>query len=191
MVPSDLPAGRAASARPLNEPGLFVTLAVVAAIAIAGLVVSMLRRPAVPAVVSQDYTSVAGGVLMPTVRVADAGRLAAALDAAAPGLGARVPDLTAEGYGLDGGAVHAVVDRPGIVAIYHNAAQELVVWQVYRGVVAELPGTTDVREHDGRRYYVHRKSTYVLVFWQDGPRVQVLTSSLPAEQVVHVAFAAH
>jgi hypothetical protein len=191
MSSVELPAGRAASARPLNDPGLFVTLAVVAALAIAGLVVSMLRRPPIPAVVSQDYTSVAGGVLVPTVRIQEARALTAALAAAAPGLGARVPDLTAEGYGLEGGAVHAVVDRPGIVAIYHNAPQELVVWQVYRGVVTELPDTTDVREHDGRRYYVHRKSTYILVFWQEGPRVQVLTSSLPAEQVVHIAFAAH
>src|SRR5882672_11322680 len=108
MSSVELPAGRAVSARPLNDPGLFVTLAVVAALAIAGLVVSMLRRPPIPAVVSQDYTSVAGGVLVPTVRIQEARALTAALDAAAPGLGARVPDLTAEGYGLEGGAVHAV-----------------------------------------------------------------------------------
>jgi hypothetical protein len=37
---------------------------------------------------------------------------------------------------------------------------------------------------------VHRKSTYVLVFWQDGARVDVLTSSLPAEQLMALVFAA-
>jgi anti-sigma factor RsiW len=190
MSSPDLPVDRAPSARPLNDPGLFVTISVVAAVAIGGLVFTMLRRPAVPAVVSLDYTKVAGGVLVPALRISEPSALAAALDSAAPGLAARVPDLMPEGYALDGGALHAVIDRPGIVAIYHNVLQDLVVWQVYRGDISELPGTTDVREHDGRRYYVHRKSTYALVFWQEGPRVQVLTSSLPAEQAVRIAFAA-
>ena len=45
-----------------------------------------------------------------------------------------------------------------------------------------------MREQHGRRYFVHRKSTNVLVFWQDGSRVDVLTSSLPAEQVVALAL---
>ena len=52
-----------------------------------------------------------------------------------------------------------------------------------------MPETTDVRDQHGRRYFVHRKATNVLVFWQDGSRLDVLTSSLPAEQVFALALA--
>lgn len=190
MSVSDLPADQAPATRPLVEPGPFVALGVIAAIAIAFLAYTIIRRPAIPAVVSQDYTSVAGAVLVPEVRQANARELAAALDAAQPGLGASVPDLGRVGYRLDGGGVHAVVGRRGIVAIYHNTLQDLVVWQVFEGAIADLPATTDVRERAERHYYVHHKSAYALVFWQDGPRVNVVTSSLPAEQVVAIAFEA-
>ena len=74
------------------------------------------------------------------------------------------------------------------VAIYRNGDQDLVVWHQFLGTTADLPDTNDVREQHGRRYFVHRKSTNVLVFWQDGSRVDVLTSSLPTEQVVALAL---
>jgi hypothetical protein len=44
-----------------------------------------------------------------------------------------------------------------------------------------------VREQHGRRY-ANPQSTNVLVFWQDGSRVDALTSSLPADQVVALAL---
>jgi hypothetical protein len=175
--------------RPLNAPGLFVGMAILAATAIAILVYTMVRTPQIPAIVSLDYTKVAGSVLVAEERQTDARALQEALARRQPGFDVGVPDLSAAGFVLEGGSIHPLVGRPGIVAIYHNALQDLVVWHQFAGTTADLPETTDVREQHGRRYFVHRKSTNVLVFWQDGPRVDVLTSSLPAEQVVALALA--
>ena len=176
--------------RPLNAPGLFVGMAIFGATAIAILVYTMVRTPQIPAVISLDYTKVAGSVLVVDERQADARALEAALTRRQPGFDLTVPDLSAKGFTLEGGSVHSVVGRPGIVAIYRNGLQDLVVWHQFAGTTADLPETTDVRDEHGRRYFVHRKSTNVLVFWQDGFRVDVLTSSLPAEQVVALAFSA-
>lgn len=175
--------------RPLNAPGLFVGMAIFAATAIAILVYTMIRTPQIPAVVSLDYTKVAGSVLAIDERQADARALQAALARRQPGLDVSVPDLSTAGFTLEGGSVRPVVGRPGIVAIYHNALQDLVVWHQFAGSAADLPETTDVRDQHGRRYFVHRKATNVLVFWQDGSRLDVLTSSLPAEQVFALALA--
>jgi anti-sigma factor RsiW len=174
--------------RPLNAPGLFVGMAIFGATAIAILVYTMVRTPQIPAIISLDYTKVAGSVLVAEERQTDARALQAALARRQPGLAFGVPDLSAAGFGLEGGSVHSVVGRPGIVAIYHNDLQDLVVWHQFAGTTADLPETIDVREQHGRRYFVHRKSTNALVFWQDGSRVDVLTSSLPAEQVVALAL---
>jgi len=174
--------------RPLNAPGLFVGMAIFGATAIAILVYTMVRTPQIPAMISVDYTKVAGSVLVAEERQTDARALQAALARRQPGLDFGVPDLSAAGFVLEGGSVHAVVGRPGIVAIYHNNLQDLVVWHQCAGTTADLPETTDVREEHGRRYFVHRKSTNALVFWQDGSRVDVLTSSLPADQVVALAL---
>jgi anti-sigma factor RsiW len=175
--------------RPLNAPGLFVGITIFGAIAMGILAYTMMRTPQIPAVVSLDYTKVAGNVLVPEERVANARALQDALAKRQPGVAVTVPDLSAAGFALDGGSVHPVVGRPGIVAIYHNALQDLVVWQQFAGSTTDLPSTTDVRQRGGRHYFVHRKSVNCLVFWQDGSRVNVLTSSLPAEQVVALAYA--
>ena len=174
--------------RPLNAPGLFVGMAIFGAMAIAILVYTIVRTPQIPAIVSLDYTKVAGSVLVAEERQTDARALQAALARRQPGLDVGVPDLSAAGFVLEGGAVHPLVGRPGIVAIYRNGDQDLVVWHQFVGTTADLPDTTDVREQHGRRYFVHRKATNALVFWQDGSRVDVLTSSLPAEQVVALAL---
>jgi len=174
--------------RPLNAPGLFVGMVIVGAMAIAILVYTMVRTPQIPAIVSLDYTKVAGSVLVAEERQTDARALQAALARRQPGLDVGIPDLSAAGFVLEGGSVHPLIGRSGIVAIYRNALQDLVVWHQFTGSTADLPDTNDVREQHGRRYFVHRKSTNVLVFWQDGSRVDVLTSSLPTEQVVALAL---
>ncbi len=133
---------------------------------------------------------VAGGVLVPDVKATDPFALAETLRARQSSLAARVPALTDAGYELAGGAVRPIDDRPGIIAVYRNRPLDLLVFHAYHGRVSELPGTPEIRKDRGRVYAVHRKSTNILVFWQEGPVVMVLTSSLPVEQVMKLAFAA-
>jgi hypothetical protein len=189
MAAAEPPASPVPSARPLNPPGLFVGMAVFGAIALGVLAYTMLRAPQIPAVISLDYTEVAGSVIVPDIHEREPRALSDAL-AARRSTGFSVPDLSATGFTLEGGTPRPVVGHPGVLAIYRNSLQDLVVWQQFTGSVSELPSTTDVREHGGRRYFVHRKSTNILVFWQNGTRVNVLTASLPSEQVVALAFSA-
>jgi anti-sigma factor RsiW len=160
------------------------------AVAIAGAVASILRHPGIPALIAEDYMRVAGGVLVADVQAADPEVLARSLRARQASLAARVPALRDAGYELAGGAVHPIAGRPGIIGIYRNRALDLLVFHAYQGSASELPGTPEVRENRGRVYTLQRKSTNILVFWQEGPVVMVLTSTLPVEQVVKLAFAA-
>ena len=44
-----------------------------------------------------------------------------------------------------------------------------------------------MRQIDGRRFVIQQKAANILVFWQDGPVVRVITSNLPVEQVLRLA----
>jgi hypothetical protein len=69
---------------------------------------------------------------------------------------------------------------------------DLLVAHAYYGTISDLPGPPEVRQANGRRFVLQRKATNILAFWQEGPVVMVVTSSLPVEQVVKLAVqAAH
>jgi anti-sigma factor RsiW len=159
-------------------------------VAIGVAIASILRHPETPALIAEDYMRVAGGLLVPDVQVDDPDTLARSLQARQASLAARVPALTDAGYELAGGAVRPIDDRPGIITVYRNRSLDLLVLHTYQGSVSELPVAAEVREHRGRVYSLHRKSTNILVFWQEGPVVMALTSTLPVEQVMKLAFAA-
>ena len=176
----------ASEARPLARPGPFVVLAAIGAIAVAGLALSLLRDPGLPAHVSALYMRVAGGLVVPAAPTRDAATLAQQLSAAAPGA-VRVPALDGAGWTLDGGT-HAVLGGgAAAIAIYRNSAGEYLVWYAVDADAGGLPETADVRALDGRTYFVHYKATTTLVFWQEGPRLAGLVASLPAEHVMAVA----
>ena len=189
MPPSGPSGEQAQPSRPLVEPLPFLIVAGVGVTAIVFVLISTFRSLPIPAIVSEDFTRVAGAVLGAEIRESDPELLSSILVARQPAVAARVPDLRPRGFALVGGSVREVDGQPGVLAIYRDGLQELLVWQAYLGRLRDLPGTGDVRDHEGRRYVVHRKASHILVFWQDGPNVQVLTGSLPAEQVVTVAYA--
>lgn len=174
------------SERPLARPGPFVGLAVITAVAIIGLAVSIARDPGLPAHVSEEYMRVAGGLVRPTLAVTNGASLSAALAGAEPG-SVRVPAMDASGWTLEGGTHVELGGRPAATAIYRNGIGEFLVWQAVDGTTTELPPTADVRDLDGRRFFVHYKATNTLVFWQEGPRLIVIAASQPGEHVMAVA----
>jgi hypothetical protein len=186
MIPAMSVEDSSAAERPLARPGPFVVLAAFGVLAVLGLALSVLRDPGLPAHVAALYMRVAGGLVVPTVRVADAADLSAQLSTSPPG-DVRVPALDSAGWRLEGGTHVSLGADPAATAIYRNAVGEYLVWHALEGDVGQLPETTDVRGQDGRTYLVHYKATMVLVFWQEGPRLAVLVASLPAEHVMAVA----
>lgn len=176
-----------ASLRPLASPGPILVVVTIAALAMIVAVASIVRRPAVPAVISEDYSRVAGSLLLPDVRESDPAALARALSRRQSSLALRLPRLRSAGYTLEGGAVRPMSNQPGVVAMYRNRALDLLVVHAYQGSLSELPAQPEVRQVGGRRFVLQRKATNILVFWQDGPVVMVITSSLPVEQVIKLA----
>jgi hypothetical protein len=179
-----------AAPRPLANPGPILIVVTIGAIAVIVAIASILKRPAVPAVVSEDYSRVAARLLVPDVRGADAAAVAQGLNRRQPALSVRLPSLDEAGYALEGGALRAIWNRPGVVAIYRNRRMDVLVTHIYQGVLADLPGPPEVRRVNNRTFIIHRKANNILVFWQDGPVVMVVTSSLPIEQVIKLADAA-
>ena len=180
---------QAPPSRPLVEPLPFIIVGGIGLTAIAAMVISLFRPLPIPAIVSQDFMKVAGAVVNVDVTQSDPGLLTASLADREPSVGGvHVPDLRSRGFSLLGGRTREIRGSPGVLAVYRNSMQELLVWQAYVGQLTDLPVTTDVRDHGGRHYVVHRKASHILVFWQQGPHVQVITASLPAEQVVSLAY---
>jgi hypothetical protein len=175
------------SSRPLASPWPILIVIAIGAMAVIAAIASIVRQPTVPAVISEDYSRVAARLLLPGMRDADPSRLGRALMARQPALVVRLPSLSQDGYTLEGGAIRSMLGRPGVVAIYRNPAMDLVVVHAYQGVLSELPGPPEVRQTNNRRFVLQRKATNILAFWQVGPTVTVMTSSLPVEQVVRLA----
>lgn len=173
--------------RPLAEARPFIIVGTLGAIAVGIVLVMLFVDPGMPAHVNEDYMRVAGRVLQVELPLADPQALSAALRERFP-RPVTVPSLADLQYALDGGALSDLGGRPAVVAIFHNDRRDLLVWHAYEGQVSELPSTPDVRDRDGQRYYVHRKTTNTLVFWQNGPIVECVTSSLPSEQVFEIAL---
>jgi len=175
--------------RPLASPGPILVVAGIGLMCVVGLVLSLFRDPGLPAYVEESYMRVAGGLVAPDRAHVDPGALANALSEAPPGP-VRVPALDTQGYALAGGT-HVTLGRaPAALAIYHNALRDLVVWHAVAGTVEDLPSAPDVRAAGGRHFYLHYKATTTVVFWQEGPILMIVTSALPAEQVMAIALAA-
>ena len=168
---------QAPPSRPLVEPLPFIIVGGIGLTAIAAMVISLFRPLPIPAIVSQDFMKVAGAVVNVDVTQSDPGLLTASLADREPSVGGvHVPDLRSRGFSLLGGRTREIRGSPGVLAVYRNSMQELLVWQAYVGQLTDLPVTTDVRDHGGRHYVVHRKASHILVFWQQGSHVQVITA---------------
>lgn len=102
---------------------------------------------------------------------------------------ARVFDLGMMQYRLTGGLVLKRGDGQSAVFGYRGPTGEDVLCQMFPGSTDAATGTTDVRDHDGIRFFVHRRDDVTLVFWQEGDLVCVLASTASLESVVELAFA--
>lgn len=101
----------------------------------------------------------------------------------------RVFDLGMMNYRLVGGRVNRLDGRSSALFAYAGPGGKSLVCQMYEGRIAELPTTSDVREHNGITFYVHRSGGRTIVFWQEGEVICVLVSDVPPEDVVQLAFA--
>ncbi len=97
--------------------------------------------------------------------------------------------LEIPGWQLAGARVHTVAGRPSALSLYRNSGNRMIVCQMYKGPVAELPPGAEIVRSGGATLYLFRSSSRTAVFWQDGPIVCALVSEIAEEEILRIAFA--
>lgn len=142
-----------------------------------------------PAHVAQDFRDVRSGRLNLALRTADPAILERHLAAQGLGFPTRVFDLAMMKQHLLGGGVDDVGGRQAALFAYRGEGGDLVVCEMYRGTLAELPEPQRRREHGGIPFQVYDTEGLTVVFWPEGEVVCVLVGDGPPEAVVALAFA--
>lgn len=164
-------------------------------LAATGLVAAMVIAVVVWQRTSADLPELAGGAareyragrLALTWTESDARTLNTRLDEQLP-FSARVFDLGMMGYQIVGGRLHRVGTHESALWVYRGE-RGVLVCQMYRGTVRELPPTAERREANGFTFFVYHSHGETQVFWQEGDVICVLASNLPSETVIELAIA--
>lgn len=101
----------------------------------------------------------------------------------------RVFDFAMMRYHLIGGRVDSIDGRRTALFAYRHENGAMVVCQMYPGQTEELPGGSEQRLHNGIEFFIYQRDGTTAVFWQEGSIVCVLTSAVPREEAISLAFA--
>ena len=142
-----------------------------------------------PTLVAEDFRAHQSGAVPLAVRSTDPRVVEAYFAREGIAFPTRVFDLGMMQYGLQGGRVHRLDDRPSALFAYEGPDETELVCQMYEGQVSELPPAEETREHNGITFHVHHVDGVTVVFWQEGEVVCVLASDAPRELVIQLAFA--
>jgi anti-sigma factor RsiW len=101
----------------------------------------------------------------------------------------RVFDLGMMNYRLVGGRVQYFRGQPAALFVYRGPDHQVLICRMYVGTVSEMPAGYVERENRGIKFRVYQVKDVTMVFWQEGRVVCVLSSDIPSENVVQLAFA--
>jgi anti-sigma factor RsiW len=155
--------------------------------------VAVVTRPPVatslPVQVAQDFRDVRAGRVNLAVRTSEPAALEGYLAGEDVGFRPRVFDLAMMKQHLLGGSAREMGGRHAALFAYRGEDGSLVVCQMYRGGLADLPGPTRRREHNGIPFQIYDAGELTIVFWPEGDVVCVLVGDGPPDAVVALAFA--
>jgi hypothetical protein len=92
-------------------------------------------------------------------------------------------------YRLLGGRADRLNSRKSAFFVYRGKGDAILVCQMYRGAINELPAGAVSRENKGIQFYIYRVKDVSVAFWQEGTVICVLASNIDSEQLVQLAFA--
>ena len=98
-------------------------------------------------------------------------------------------DLGMMNYQLAGGRVQPFNRQPTALFVYRGAANEILHCRMYVGTTTELPAGAVERDNNGIKFHIYQSEGVTMVFWQEGAVVCALSSDIPSEQVIQLAFA--
>jgi hypothetical protein len=172
--------------RPLVSGAPVVIGVLILVLAVTVIVLSLGRAPGLPAKLSQEYTSMMAGSLVPTIESADAAALARAIGVVGATVTPRIVSLEPD-FTLLGGRPHTVAGRPAAAWFYRSRSVDSALGLALEAHLADLGPPDDVRQHAGTTLHVFRKSTQTIVCWQEGPLVYAFISTIPSEAVISLA----
>jgi anti-sigma factor RsiW len=164
-------------------------IAAAAAVVLVALAVFLTRPRDLPALVAENYSEFRAGRLPLDLETADAVALERFFADRGVRFRTRVLDLAMMRYQLLGGAVLDDGARKRAFFVYRGEDGRLLACQMYEGRVSDLRAPKTVRRHGDFTFLVFRANDQTQVFWQEGDVVCVLTSDIPSEEVVQLAFA--
>jgi hypothetical protein len=158
----------------------------VALVAAAALVVSLTRDPGLPAHVATHYVGMMAGTLGPQHVTNDPAVLTDAIVRSGLRFSPRIASLEPQ-FTLVGGRVHQLEGRPTATWFYRDARSEMLLGEAFVGTLDQLGEPDHVRSDREPFLHVFYKTTQTLVFWQQGPVVYALITTLPAERAIALA----
>jgi anti-sigma factor RsiW len=164
------------------------------AVLIAGLLVVWFLSPSpadIPTQISQAFQEYRGDRLQLDIVANDVEEIERGFEAAGVPFPTRVFDLAMMDYQVVGGRVYELHDGPSAFFVYRNGPGKILVCQMFRGNVSELPlgQRSSLRENNDIQFFVYHLEGLTIVFWQEGEVICVLTSDLDSEEVIQLAFA--
>jgi anti-sigma factor RsiW len=185
---------RASETRSRNR-WLALAAGVVGLMTLAGIGIKVATRPEarvrtdLPAEIVRNFRDVRSGRLGLAVQTSDPSILERHLATQGLGFPTRVFDLAMMKQQLLGGGVGDLGGRRTALFAYRDEDGHLVVCQMYRGTLAELPATRQRREHGGIPFWIYDAGELTVVLWPEGQVICVLVGNGPPEAVVALAFA--
>ena len=173
-------------ARPWQLAAAVVAIALVIAVAV--VVMLERRRIDFPAEAVRNYTVVDTGTTHLELMTSDVQELERWFNSRLD-FPSRVLDLGMMGYRLVGGRVSSVGPRRSALFVYRHDRGELLVCEMYKGQVKELPAGLERRTHNDIEFLIAQRNGVTAVFWPEGEVVCVLTSKAPRDEVLSLAFA--
>jgi anti-sigma factor RsiW len=171
----------------IRRPAL--AFAVLTLVVLAVGIVLMSRRGDVPARVASDYAAYRTGAIDLDLKTADVVELERFFAQKGIAFQTRVLDLGMMAHRLVGGRVHRIRSLQSVLFVYAGPAGQVLVCQMYKGSVADLPAAEKIRQHGGIEFHAYVRDGTTLVFWQEGAVVCVLAGDGATEEVLKLAFA--
>lgn len=142
----------------------------------------------IPAELASDFSAYREGTLPLEIVASDVGEVERYLEQHLD-FEARVFDLAMMEYLPVGGRVHDAGGAPSALFVYRGPDGRILVCQMFRGRLEELPTEGERRVNDGIEFQIYEREGKTVVAWQEGEVVCVLVSDIPREQVIQLAFA--
>jgi anti-sigma factor RsiW len=147
------------------------------------------KQPGLPEMVARDFRDSQSQKLTLELNTGDVRQMEAFYATHGVPFKVHVFDLRRMNYRLVGGRVQYLRGQPAALYVYRGPGNQVLICHMYIGTASELPAGSVERENRGIKFHIYQVKGVTTVFWQEGKVVCVLSSDIPAENVVQLAFA--